>query len=157
VGVGTRYYGLTQPFGPQSDDDPTPSNLVYLSHEQALADYAVLLTYIRQDAVSRLVAKSPQCAGALDPEDIPVISFGGSYGGMLTAWFRMKYPNIVDGAISASAPIAHFYGMTSNYSSTGYWQVVTADASSAGGSPDQCAVNVRASWQFLFSQGQVWP
>ncbi len=54
------------------DIDPS-----YLSFEQALADYVVLIAHLKQTLAS---AHSP------------VIAFGGSYGGMLAAWLRLKYP-----------------------------------------------------------------
>lgn len=55
----------------------------YLTSEQALADYAVLIKHIKTTTPGAGSSK--------------VIAFGGSYGGMLAAWFRMKYPNVVQG------------------------------------------------------------
>ena len=71
----------------------TNENYVHLSSEQALADYAQLLTSLKSN---------------MSIPTAPVISFGGSYGGMLTAWFRKKYPHITAGAIAGSAPIWFF-------------------------------------------------
>ena len=78
-----RYYGQSIPFGNESLKPGNPELTGYLSSEQALADYAYLLTHFKQTT-----------EGA---KDAPVIAFGGSYGGMLSAWFRIKYPHVCDG------------------------------------------------------------
>jgi lysosomal Pro-X carboxypeptidase len=57
--------------------------LNYLSAEQALADFAELIRFIKQTV-----------PGA---SNSPVVAFGGSYGGMLATWIRLKYPNLVQG------------------------------------------------------------
>src|SRR3989338_193613 len=82
----------------------------YLSSEQALADYADLLRWYQSSSNPVL----------------PVVSFGGSYGGMLSAWFRMKYPNIVVGALSSSAPILQFEGLA-GYDPNAYNQIIYDD------------------------------
>ena len=87
-----RYFGKSLPYGIKSFSAEKYRR--YLSPHQALADFARLLNYLKDQH-----------------NNAPVIAWGGSYGGMLAAWFRIKYPNIVHGAIAASAPINHFYGI----------------------------------------------
>ena len=55
--------------------------------KKALADYAKLINAIKKEWNS---------------VDSPVIGFGGSYGGMLCAFFRMKYAHLMDGCIAGS-------------------------------------------------------
>lgn len=80
-----RYYGKSHP-----TSDTSVPNLKWLSSEQALADLANFITTMKQKL------KMPTAK---------VIVFGGSYPGNLAAWFRLKYPQIADGAIASSAPV----------------------------------------------------
>ena len=60
---------------------PTPERLGLLSVTQAMADYAALIQSVRD---------------AHGCPDCPVLSFGGSYSGKLSAYLRLKYPTVVD-------------------------------------------------------------
>ncbi|KAH9489193.1 hypothetical protein Btru_044461 [Bulinus truncatus] len=79
-----RFYGSSHP-----TDDMSVSNLAFLSSEQALADLAEFIADLKNK---------------IDPT-AKVITFGGSYPGSLSAWFRLKYPHLVDGAVASSAPL----------------------------------------------------
>jgi len=127
-----RYYGASQPNSTATGSPKYP----YLSHEQALADYAVL--------IQRLKTWHPELASS------PVIAFGGSYGGKLAAWMRMKYPGTVQGAISGSAPLLAFQGEVPAWRSNSYYEVITKAA--AHYSP-QCPANVRQAIAGLEAAG----
>ncbi|EGD74214.1 hypothetical protein PTSG_06225 [Salpingoeca rosetta] len=133
-----RFYGKTQ-LTPGASG-PSEHQYKYLTHDQAMADYAHLLYHLKRDR---------NC------ESSKTIVFGGSYGGMLAAWLRMKYPQTFDGAIAASAPILAFPGMTPPFDSNGYWQVVTRDATPAAGAAPACENNMRNAWKELFSRGKT--
>lgn len=79
-----RYYGESLPYGSRSHEDRP---LGYLTSQQALADFVDLVAHLRNAGGTARRGKSAN----------PVIAFGGSYGGMLAAWFRIKYPAVVEG------------------------------------------------------------
>ncbi|GMF42991.1 unnamed protein product [Phytophthora fragariaefolia] len=129
-----RYFGKSVPFG----KDVT-KHMRYLSTEQALADYAVLITHLKE-AWGR---------------DIPVIGFGGSYGGMLGSWFRMKYPHIMDGVIAGSAPILSFLGDEVSLDKGSFERIVTFDASEEARSAPNCKDNIRRIWKVMKNLGET--
>jgi lysosomal Pro-X carboxypeptidase len=126
-----RYYGKSMPFGNESYKDP--QHLGYLSSEQALADYADLLQYLNPNSKR------------------PVIAFGGSYGGMLAAWFRMKYPHLVSGALASSAPVLQFTGVVP---CDIFNRILTSVYKSALNEKDKptnynCVDNIKKIWEVL--------
>jgi len=101
-----RYYGVSWPFG---EDSFTNENLHYLTIEQAVADFVLVIEgYKVQNNL-----------------DLPVVAFGGSYGGMLAAALRIHYPNVVDIALAASAPIPQ--ALNGGVPGTTFFNSVTED------------------------------
>jgi pimeloyl-ACP methyl ester carboxylesterase len=86
VSVEHRYYGKSRP----TKKMDTPSLQLYLSSEQALADLGQFVPWLLKNKNSTAS---------------PVIAFGGSYPGCLAAWLRLKYPSVITGAVSSSAPL----------------------------------------------------
>lgn len=113
-----RYFGTSLPFGEHSLDAPEFSG--YLSPDQALADLADLLSK------------------KVNTQKRPVITIGGSYGGLLSAWFRMKYPHLTTGAIASSAPILQFTTDCQMFR-----QMTTAVFTAAH---ESCSRNIRNAW-----------
>ena len=132
-----RYYGKSLPYSPG-----TPGCMSYLTTEQAMADFAYLIDHLRTNSTW----------GA---KDSAFIGFGGSYGGMLGSWFRVHYPNAIDGVIAASAPIWSFVGLDPPYDYNSFNIGVTNDASASGGSTDRCKTNLKAAWPRILARGKT--
>eukprot|EP00051_Salpingoeca_urceolata_P029014 m.488688 g.488688 ORF g.488688 m.488688 type:complete len:548 (-) comp26024_c0_seq1:82-1725(-) len=122
-----RFYGESKPF-----PSGTAGCMNYLSTEQAMADFATLIDDLKHTLPGT--------------RDSAVIGFGGSYGGMVGSWFKMHYPNKVDGVIAASAPIWSFVGLDPPYDFDGFDAAVTYDASAAAGATDHCKANIKQVW-----------
>lgn len=90
-----RYYGESLPYANISYQDV--AHLGYLNSIQALADFAQLIPYLKREVL--------KCS-----DTTPVIAFGGSYGAMLSVWMRIKYPHLINGVWSGSAPLMYSKG-----------------------------------------------
>lgn len=85
----------------------------FLNIEQALADLAHFITFIRD--------RHPEFA------DSQIIMVGGSYSATLVSWFRLKYPHLTAGAWSSSSPV---FVKVDNFE---YKEIVGASIRSVGG------------------------
>ena len=127
-----RYYGQSKP------QSFSMESLEFLTTEQAMADYARVILQIKSD---------------LQDEFLPVICFGGSYGGMLAAYFRAKYPQITSGAIAASAPIWTYF--FEGYDRKSFAKIVTKDAEKSSDDGAVCVKNVRRGFKVIDRMGKT--
>lgn len=143
-------------------------SLRWLTTDQAMADYADLILELRSANSTVFEARNPAPAASLSSSTPPkldfsssplrggaagaaVIGFGGSYGGMLAAWMRMRYPSAVDGVVAASAPIWSYGGLDPEFDAGSFAATVTDDAGPKGGASEACSENVREAWKVLFA------
>ncbi|CAJ1951880.1 unnamed protein product [Cylindrotheca closterium] len=114
-----RFYGKSQPV-----DDPTNDDLVrYLSPDQALLDVITLIQTTRESLGCSL--------DKFSTDYCPVITFGASYPGFLSAMLRFRFPQVVDIAYASSAPL-ELYAQT--VAADAYFDKVSevAEAASTG-------------------------
>lgn len=117
VAAEHRFYGSSI-----NDNGLQLDQLEHLSSQQGLAD----LTRVHKYITDRYELTSNKW-----------ISFGGSYPGALSAWFRLKYPHLVFGAVASSAPVQ----AQTNFE--GYNEVVAQSlADAAVGGSQQCTDQV---------------
>jgi pimeloyl-ACP methyl ester carboxylesterase len=111
-----RFYGKSQPI--QQHHLKIPQDLIkYLTPDQALLDFVNLIQYLRETLGCDLDRTSPHYC--------PVITFGGSYPGFLSTMMRWRFPDIIDIAYAASAPL-ELYSQVVN--ANAYYDKVRYDA-----------------------------
>uniref|UniRef100_A0A8R1E1G7 Uncharacterized protein n=1 Tax=Caenorhabditis japonica TaxID=281687 RepID=A0A8R1E1G7_CAEJA len=102
--VEHRFYGSKE-YSPLGDQ--TTASLKLLTIDQALADIKEFIT---------------QMNALYFKDDQPIwITFGGSYPGSLSAWFRETYPDMTAGAVSSSSAVhvsVDYYGYAINTEKT---------------------------------------
>jgi pimeloyl-ACP methyl ester carboxylesterase len=86
-----RHYGKSLPFG---NNSLSTEHLHYLTTAQVLEDFV--------DIVAHVKATIPLASNC------PVVAFGGSYGGTLTALLRATHPETVIGGLAASSEIGYY-------------------------------------------------
>mmetsp|Transcript_9085 Transcript_9085/g.26969 ORF Transcript_9085/g.26969 Transcript_9085/m.26969 type:complete len:559 (-) Transcript_9085:632-2308(-) len=118
-----RFYGKSQPLSgttPHSDpsrihhggEDP---RVKLFTPEQALHDAVALLEHVREDLGCSRSGEDPSSY-------CPVVTVGGSYPGFLSAFARILFPDVVDMAYAASAPMK-FYAQETDVSA--YYDHIT--------------------------------
>ncbi|KYQ94239.1 hypothetical protein DLAC_04533 [Tieghemostelium lacteum] len=95
-----RFYGESYP-----TPDLSTFNLKFLTSQQALADAAnIITTYQKENNL----------------QNNKVVVFGCSYSGALSAWFRLKYPEIAVASVAPSGPVEAQLNFTGFYGKFSY-------------------------------------
>lgn len=107
--------------------DFSTHSLEVLTTEQALADVAAFVSFFRTEY--NLTAENK------------IVTFGGSYPGMMAAWSRLFYPELIHASIASSAPVE------AQLDYTGYLNTVAASMANTGvgGSP-MCAEILKSGY-----------
>ena len=133
-----RGFGLTYPAvadgGDLSGWMPDAAHAGVLTEAQVLEDFTSLATSLRVN---------------LSAWDSPLIAVGGSLAGEMANWWRIRYPFAVDMALSCSAPIFGFPGLTSDNEplcDEFAWEAVVTNAFRAVGG-DECVNNFREGYK----------
>ncbi|XP_058831051.1 thymus-specific serine protease-like [Topomyia yanbarensis] len=124
-----RYYGLSRPTASTRTD-----LLKFLNIDQALADLAYFVEEMKNTIPGASNAK--------------IIMAGGSYSATMVAWFRQKYPHLINGAWASSAPLLAKLDFVE------YKEVVSESIRLVGG--DDCANRIDRAYdqiEDLLNQG----
>lgn len=127
-----RYYGQSLPFGSLSFS--SYEHMKFLSTSQVLKDFVYIIEDLKKNYLKGMNSKDTH----------PIIAFGGSYGGILAAWLRMKYPHVVIGAIASSAPVWIFDDISP---CDRFYEIITEVFTKIG--TEECTNTVKKSWIFL--------
>jgi len=115
-----RYYGESM---------IRPHDMSYLTVEQAMADFNTLNVHVREKWSM--------------PSEAAFVVFGGSYGGNLAMWLRLKNSNLWAGAIASSAtPLKHVLRETNNFT--------RIETEVYGNVSQHCPDLVRLGWKELY-------
>jgi len=126
VRVESRFLPGSLPFD-ESDLKQQPNRLGLLSPENAMRDFVMLLSHLRD---------------LYDPEWVcPTGTFGVGWDGMYSAWLRYKFPNVVDFAFASGAPMIGY----PNTDGTGVRKVQTQAWFEASGNDTSCMELIRDS------------
>ncbi|XP_065089084.1 putative serine protease K12H4.7 [Ochlerotatus camptorhynchus] len=115
-----RYYGQSHPTASTRTD-----LLKFLNVDQALADVAHFVEEMKRTIPGATNSK--------------IIMAGGSYSATMVAWFRQKYPHLLDGGWASSAPLLAKLDFTE------YKEVVSESIRLVGG--ENCANRIERAYK----------